>query len=76
MGIVPNFWELGGEDAAVLNSVANSLANIPGFASVPNTVLIMILILIVMVISSSSSSMVTITLHREPRLLRNTRHLG
>ena len=28
---------LTGEDAAVLNSVANSLANIPGFASVPNT---------------------------------------
>ena len=44
MGIVPNFWELGGEDAAVLNSVANSLANIPGFASVPTPIMTMMLL--------------------------------
>jgi hypothetical protein len=31
----PNFMELGGQDTAILNSVANSLANIPGFLVAP-----------------------------------------
>ena len=34
-GIVPNFYELGGEDSAILNSTANALCQIPGFLCAP-----------------------------------------
>ena len=33
--MVPNFYELGGEDTAILNSLANALAQIPGFLCAP-----------------------------------------
>ena len=32
-GIIPNFWELGGEDTAILNSTANSIASLQGVRS-------------------------------------------
>ena len=34
-GIIPNFWELGGQDAALLNSVCNSLASFQGVIVAP-----------------------------------------
>lgn len=39
-GIIPNFWELGGKDAAVLNSVCNSLASFQGVIVAPIGVLL------------------------------------
>lgn len=39
-GIIPNFWELGGADAAVLNSVCNSLASFQGVIVAPIGVLL------------------------------------
>jgi hypothetical protein len=34
-GIVPNMYELGGEDSAMMNSSANALCQIPGFLCAP-----------------------------------------
>jgi len=39
-GIIPNFWELGGKDSAVLNSVCNSLASFQGVIVAPIGVLL------------------------------------
>ena len=33
--MVPNFYELGGEDTAILQSLGNALAQIPGFLCAP-----------------------------------------
>lgn len=39
-GIIPNFYELGGKDSAVLNSVCNSLASFQGVIVAPLGVLL------------------------------------